>query len=78
MSKIRLHGAGGAHQMRAALDALTGVFPNLSVTILIGPFDAPSVHNYVSNSQREDMIKVLRETADRLEKRMDFPTPEDN
>lgn len=33
----------------------------------------PGIGQYVSNVQRADMIKMLRETADRLEKREDIP-----
>lgn len=47
--------------------------------ILVFPFHNPEgVSNYVSNAVREDMIKVLRETADRLEKKEDFKTPDNN
>ena len=35
-------------------------------------FDDPKLVQYVSNCDRLDMIKVLRETADRLEKREDL------
>ncbi len=43
--------------------------------LLVFPFHSPGISNYISNAQRDDMIKALRETADRLEKRQDFPTP---
>lgn len=33
----------------------------------------PGVAQYVSNVEREGMIQMLRETADRLEKRLDKP-----
>ncbi len=33
----------------------------------------PGVGQYVSNVQRADMIRLLRETADRLESREDIP-----
>lgn len=32
--------------------------------------------DYVSNAQRKDMIELLRETADRLEKKEDIPPAE--
>ncbi len=47
-------------------------------TILVFPLGNPGVSNYISNARREDMIKTLRETADRLEKKEDFKTPENN
>ncbi len=47
-------------------------------TILVFPFNNLGVSNYISNANRSDMIKVLRETADRLEQKEDFETPENN
>lgn len=34
-------------------------------------FDDPKVAQYVSNANRQDIIKSMRETADRLERRED-------
>lgn len=34
-------------------------------------FGAPGIANYISNSNREDMITALREAADRLENHQD-------
>lgn len=36
-------------------------------------FDKSCIGQYVSNAVREDIIKTLRETADRLENRQDIP-----
>jgi len=47
-------------------------------TILVFPFNEPGVSNYISNANRVDMIKSLREAADRLEHNQDFKTPENN
>lgn len=46
--------------------------------ILVFPLGKPGISNYISSANREDMIKLLRETADRLEKNQDFETPKDN
>ncbi len=46
--------------------------------ILVFPLCNPGISNYISNSRREDMIKALRETADRLENKEDFKIPENN
>ena len=43
----------------------------MAFTIILSDFGNNKISNYVSNVQRADMIEVLRETADRLEKRMD-------
>jgi hypothetical protein len=40
-------------------------------TLLV--FDESLIGQYVSNCQRAEMIKVLRETADRIEGREDIP-----
>lgn len=47
-------------------------------TILVYPFCNPGVSNYISNARREDMVNMLRETADRLENKEDFETPCNN
>lgn len=47
-------------------------------TIIVFPFKAPGISNYISNANRLDMIKALRETANRLEKKEDFKTPDNN
>lgn len=44
------------------------------LTFETGDSEVPS--NYLSNCEREDMVKALRETADRLERNSDFRTPE--
>lgn len=41
--------------------------------LLVFDFNQPGIANYVSNANREDMIKMLRETADRLENNEDIP-----
>lgn len=47
-------------------------------TILVFPLNKPGVANYISNAQRADMIKALREMADRLDNNQDFKTPYNN
>ena len=39
--------------------------------LLFSPMGEPGVGQYGSNVRREDMVKMLRETADRLERRED-------
>jgi hypothetical protein len=36
-------------------------------------FDEPGLAQYVSNAERQDIIKAMRETADRLEAKQDIP-----
>lgn len=46
--------------------------------LLVFPFYNSGMANYVSTANRADMIKCLREAADRLERKQDFQTPNDN
>jgi hypothetical protein len=41
--------------------------------LIVSDDTGPGVGQYVSNVRRADMIKLLRETADRLERREDIP-----
>ena len=50
----------------------------MGITILTYEQNKPGIANYISDSERADMIKMLRETADRLENKQDFPTVEQN
>ena len=59
-----------AEGMQAALTALTEVWPKMFICLLVAPHE-PGIANYISNGAREDVIKALRETADRLEKNQD-------
>jgi hypothetical protein len=61
--------------MASALDDIleseTG--KKMGFVLLVFQFDAVGLANYISNAQRPDMIKSLRETADRLEAWEDIP-----
>jgi hypothetical protein len=45
--------------------------PMTAFTVLFWPFGTHGIAQYGSNCHRGDMIKALRETADRLERRED-------
>jgi len=45
----------------------------MGFAIIVFEFHKPGISNYISNAKRADMIKALRETADRLEKQQDIP-----
>lgn len=45
----------------------------IGFALLLFEFNNPGIGNYISNANRKDMIKSLRETADRLEKNQDIP-----
>lgn len=45
----------------------------LGFALLVFELGNPGIGNYVSNAERESMIKALRETADRLELGQEIP-----
>jgi hypothetical protein len=56
--------------------AIEGVASSLGIEnplFVLVLFNDPKIGQYVSNCARVDMIKVMRETAERLEKRQDVP-----
>ncbi len=46
--------------------------------LIVFPFYNGGISNYISNAERSDMIKALRETADRIERNQDIKTPTAN
>lgn len=68
-----------AHAMQQMAEKVKSMLPKDFVfTILVFPLNEPGVSNYISNANRSDMIKALREVADRLEAKQDFKTPYNN
>jgi len=61
------------HVMKVEALRLSRAFPEMGFALLLFKHNVPGVANYVSNSNREDMIKALRETADMLEAKNDIP-----
>ena len=55
-------------KMQAFGDLLTKELPGMGWVLMVFNFEAPGIGNYISNGTRKDMIKALREAADRLEK----------
>lgn len=41
--------------------------------LLVFDFHESGIANYISNANRQDMIKLLRETADRIENNEEIP-----
>jgi hypothetical protein len=62
---------------RLTTDVLNGVKakmpPNTGFCVLFWPIGTHGIAQYGSNCKREDMIRSLRETADRLESRQFVP-----
>ena len=65
--------------MQQMAEKISPMLPkDFGFAILVFPFGDGGTSNYISNAERADMIKALRETADRLEYKQDFETPENN
>jgi len=64
-----------ADDFKKQLKKLTKRWPGAFICMLVGPYE-PGICNYISNGQRSDVIKALRETADRLENNEDNPRNE--
>lgn len=68
----------GGEQMRQLAKKIEKEIPGLGFAVLVFEFHKPGMANYVSNAQREDMIKAMEETLKRWKSKTDFPTPETN
>lgn len=61
-------------KMREAGRAIESIMPKgLGFALVVFDFKNPGIGNYISNAQRPDMVKSLRETANRLENNEDIP-----
>jgi hypothetical protein len=45
----------------------------MAYALVVFELGRPGIGNYITNAQRADIIKALRETADRLEHHQDIP-----
>jgi len=63
--------------MRDIAQMVDAMLPSgVGFALLVYEHEEVGMSNYISNSQRGDMIKALRECANKLEAGMSFPTPE--
>ena len=68
----------GGEKMRELATIIQKEIPGLGFCLLVYPFHEKGMSNYISNSQREDMIVFLQETLDRFKEQRDFSTPNSN
>lgn len=68
----------GGEKMREIANSITKQIPGLGFCLIVYPFHEKGISNYISNSQREDMIVFLQETLDRLKSKQDYQTPNQN
>lgn len=70
-------------EVRTRLNALGDViskeiFPGLGFMLIVFEFHKSGISNYISNAERADMVKALRETADRLAGAQDIRPDQQN
>lgn len=58
------------HYFNSLAGMVEAVLPDGALFCLV-VFSDPAIAQYVSNAERDDMIRAMRETADRLERRED-------
>jgi hypothetical protein len=56
----------------AVEDTFNETVGSMGYALIVFELGRPGIGNYISNAQRADMIKALRETADRLERNQDI------
>lgn len=52
--------------------------PGIGFALLVFDFHTPGIAHYISNANREDMIKALEEKVQVLKNKKDFPNPNFN
>ena len=65
-------------KMRELALAIQKEVDGYGFALFVFPFHQGGVANYVSNADREDMIRYIFETVERFIDGDDFPTPESN
>lgn len=62
-------------EMAYAIDKSLEDFAGCKIgfALLVFEFDESGIGNYISNAERESMIKVLRETANKIESKQSIP-----
>jgi hypothetical protein len=66
-------------RMRQLAEMIKKEIPGLGFALITFEFiETTAPANYISNAQREDMIKAIEEILDRWKKGKTFPTPEAN
>jgi len=65
-------------KMRDIADMVKAELNGLGFALIVFEFNNPSISNYISNANKEDMTQALFEAAFRLKNDEDFKTPEEN
>lgn len=55
-------------KLQATMSELVRLYPDSGVALFVFPFEGkPGLFHWIANANRKDMIRQLREQADRLE-----------
>lgn len=65
-------------QMRILAKNISRQIPRMGFALFVFEFDKPGISNYISNADRDSMIKALEETLERFKNNQVFITPESN
>lgn len=68
------------HGMRLMAELISSAAPGVGFALITFELDGKgdTLTNYISNGQRRDMIKALKEILDRWEAGTDYMTPNNN
>jgi hypothetical protein len=61
------------HYFNLVGQTIESILPEDARKFMLVVFDDPGLSQYVGNCERPDIIKAMRETADRLEAKEDIP-----
>ena len=68
----------GAGKMRELAHLIEEKIKGYGFALFVFPFSESGISNYISNAQRDDMIKALEEKISIFKNKKDFKTPEEN
>lgn len=68
----------GAIKMRQIAHSISKQIPGLGFALIVFEFHEPGMGNYISNAQRDSMIKAFEEVLHRWKNNEDFETPVEN
>ena len=65
-------------KMRLLAKNISRQIPGMGFALFVFEFNEPGISNYISNADRDSMIKALEETLERFKNNQVFITPERN
>lgn len=68
----------GAAEMRRIAEIVNKELNGLGFALFVFQLNKPGIANYISNAERESMLKAMKESYFRLSNGQDINTPEEN